>query len=103
MGSEGKKPSARRLGVHDDVQARLTEYRDLVMQLARRVAAAVAGGPDAVDEDATRFETESRDRLRPHYGDGVDPYFDAFSARTDYAGMRRFIEKNPGWSPPEPV
>ncbi|NNF38420.1 MAG: hypothetical protein HKN71_07125 [Gemmatimonadetes bacterium] len=89
-------------GVHAGVQARLAEYRDLLMQLVRRVAAALATGPAAAREDAVRFDAESRDRLRPHYGESVDPYFDAFSAGTDYAGVRRFVEKNPDWSSPGP-
>ena len=87
-------------GVHDRVQSRIAEYRDILNWLGRRVAAAVAAGPDAADEDAERFDAESRDRLRPHRGDNVDTYFDAFSPKTDYAGVRRFVQKNPGWSPP---
>jgi glyoxylase-like metal-dependent hydrolase (beta-lactamase superfamily II) len=87
-------------GVHGGVHERVAEYRDALGAVARRVAAAVDSGPAAADEDAERFDDESRDRLRPHCGDRIDPYFDAFSPRTDYAGVRRFIEKNPDWSPP---
>ncbi len=85
-------------GLHEGAVARAAEYTRTLLALYRRVSAAVASG--TADGDAERFDHESRETQRPWRGDAVDRYFDAFSAATDYAGMRRFVERNPDFSPP---
>ncbi|MEQ9569512.1 MAG: MBL fold metallo-hydrolase [Longimicrobiales bacterium] len=87
-------------GLHPEPVARARELEATLRALFRRVRAAVAAG--SVEADAEAFDAESREAQRPFRGDDVDRYFDAFSAATDHAGMRRFVEKNPGWTaPPE--
>lgn len=84
-------------GVHGDVRARASELARALVALAERVGVALAAGE--ADEDAVRYEGEVRARLSEHLShERVDRYFDTFSAATDYAGVRRFLEKNPGWS-----
>ncbi len=85
---------ASHFGLHGDVRGRASELARALVALAGRVEAALAAG-DA-DEDATRYEGEVRAGLADHLPrERVDRYFDTFSAATDYAGMRRFLEKNP--------
>lgn len=88
-------------GLHPDPVARAQEFERTLERFFRRVRGAVAAG-DA-ERDAEAFDRESRETHRPFRGDDVDRYFDAFSAATDYAGMRRFVERNPGWTPPDTV
>lgn len=85
-------------GIHPDPARRARELARTLTALHRRVTAAVASG--GADRDAEAFDAESRELQRPFRGDDVDRYFDLFSAATDYAGVRRFVEKNPGWRPP---
>ena len=87
-------------GVHSDPVARARELAHALLALRERVRAAVGEGAEAADADALAFDRESRDRLREWRGDDVDPYFDIFRAATDYAGMRRFVTRNPDWTPP---
>lgn len=86
-------------GMHDEPVARASAFADELRAFHARVAEAVAAGGTEADDDAEAFDIEARDRFRPFIGDAVDLYFDAFSAATDYAGMRRFVTKNPGWRP----
>jgi glyoxylase-like metal-dependent hydrolase (beta-lactamase superfamily II) len=83
-------------GVHARPGVRAAELRASLAALAGRVRSALDAG-DA-DADALRYEEEVRTRLAAHLArDRVDRYFDTFAAATDYAGVRRFLEKNPGW------
>jgi glyoxylase-like metal-dependent hydrolase (beta-lactamase superfamily II) len=87
-------------GVHDDVASRASELAEALTDLARRVRAALEAG-DA-DADALRYEDDVRARLSEHLArERVDRYFDTFTAATDYAGMRRWIERHPEWHPRE--
>ena len=86
-------------GLHDDPVGRASEFSATLRGFHARVSEALARGDGAADADALAFEVEVRDRLRAFLGDEVDRYFDAFAAATDYAGMRRFVRKNPEWRP----
>lgn len=80
-------------------RARTELFRRELLRLALRVRAALEAG-DA-DPDAERYDAEVRDRITEHRDrDWVDRYFDVFSAANDYRGVRRFLEKTPGWVPP---
>lgn len=87
-------------GLHPAPRDRALELDGTLRRLHRRVMAALEAGAARADADAEAFDAESREAQRPFRGDDVDRYFDAFSAATDYAGMRRFVEKNPGWTLP---
>lgn len=86
-------------GMHPDPVGRGAELAQALIGLHARVRAALEAG--VADADAEAFDRETRDALRVWRGDDVDPYFDAFSAATDYAGVRRFATKNPGWTAPD--
>jgi glyoxylase-like metal-dependent hydrolase (beta-lactamase superfamily II) len=74
-------------------------FRRELLRLALRVRAALEAG-DA-DEDAERYDAEVRDRIAEYMDrDWVDRYFAVFSAANDHRGVRRFLEKTPGWHPP---
>lgn len=88
-------------GIHSDPVARAGELGEALIALFRRVRSALERGDAHADTDGEAFDAETRDTLREWRGDAVDPYFDAFAASTDYAGMRRFATKNPGWSIPD--
>ena len=78
-------------GVHDDFAGRVSEMRDRLSTLRDRVEAALATGDDS-DRDV--YEREVREAIsvfRPK--DEVDGYFDAFSAATDWDGMRFYLER----------
>lgn len=83
-------------GLHGDPRGRASELAGALVALAGRVRQALARGE--ADTDALRYEDEVRARLAEHLArERVDRYFDIFAAATDYAGMRRFLEKNPRW------
>ncbi len=85
-------------GIHADVRARTDELEAGLLALAARVEAARTAG--RAEEDAAAFDREARDRLAEHLPrERVDRYLDVFSAVTDYRGVLRYLEKNPGWSP----
>ena len=78
-------------GVHDDFTGRLSEMRERLSALRDRVEAALASGDDS-DRDV--YEDEIREAIsafRPR--EEVDGYFDAFSAATDWDGMRLYLER----------
>lgn len=80
-------------GVHGGVSTRARMLTDRLLALEERVRAAVAAGEE---EDAERYEEEVRAELSAVLSrEQVDRYFDTFGAATDWAGMRRFVEKNP--------
>ncbi len=83
-------------GLHGDPVGRAEEFHRTLRALHTRVKAAEARG--VAEADAQAFDAETRDQLRPWRGDDVEGYFDVFSAATDYAGMLRFVRKNPTWT-----
>lgn len=92
---------ATHFGVHRDPARRARELDRELIRLARRVRAALGAG-DA-DRDAEAYEAEVRERLGAIVGQArASAYFDTFRAATDYAGVRRFIERNPGWRGRDP-
>lgn len=84
---------ATHFGLHGDVPGRVTQLRERLAALEARVRAAMARGDDA---DAARYDAEVRDELAPHLGrEEVDRYFDMFTAATDWAGVKFYLERNP--------
>lgn len=84
---------ATHFGIHGDVPGRVTQLRDGLRALELRVRVAMAGGDE---EDAARYDREVRDRLAPFVGrEEVERYFDMFTAATDWAGVRFYLERNP--------
>ncbi|MGD8321289.1 MAG: MBL fold metallo-hydrolase [Gemmatimonadota bacterium] len=84
---------ATHFGLHGEVQARVGQLRERLTELEARVRAAMARGDD---EDAERYDREVRDALAPHVGrEEVDRYFDMFTAATDWAGVKFYLERNP--------
>lgn len=84
---------ATHFGLHGDVPGRIGQLREGLGALERRVREAMARG-DA--EDAGRYDREVRDKLAPFLGrEEVERYFDMFTAATDYAGVRFYLERNP--------
>lgn len=84
---------ATHFGLHGRVQERVVQLREGLANLERRVRAAMARGDDG---DAARYDREVRDSLAPYLGrEEVERYFDMFTAATDYAGVRFYLERNP--------
>jgi glyoxylase-like metal-dependent hydrolase (beta-lactamase superfamily II) len=80
-------------GVHSGVAARALLLGERLLALEERVRAAVAAGDE---DDASRYEEEVRAEIAGTLPrEQVDRYFDTFGAATDWAGMRRFVERNP--------
>lgn len=79
-------------GMHADVASRVEGLRSGLRALARRVQDAMERG-DA-DRDAEAFEEEVRAEQALHLPrERIDRYFGSFSAATDYAGVRRYLER----------
>lgn len=82
---------AAHFGFHGEPVARARELNAALLQLERRVAAALARD-DASAADA--YEEEVRSRLAEHRDrELIDRYFDTFPAATDWAGMRLYLER----------
>ena len=78
-------------GIHDDFVGRLSEMRTRLSALRDRVEAALSTGDDS-DRDV--YEREVREAISVfRASDEVDGYFDAFSAATDWDGMRLYLER----------
>jgi glyoxylase-like metal-dependent hydrolase (beta-lactamase superfamily II) len=89
-----ERAAVSHFGVHTDPTERAAELRAALVALAGRVRAALEAGK--AEADAERYEEEVRVRLAEHLPRAhVDRYFDTFTAATDYAGVRRFVERNP--------
>jgi glyoxylase-like metal-dependent hydrolase (beta-lactamase superfamily II) len=87
---------ATHFGVHEDPVSRARELDGALRSLAGRVRRALEAG--RADGDARDYDEEVRERVGAAVGAGrASAYFDTFSAATDYAGARRFVERNPGW------
>ena len=84
---------ATHFGVHAHVPERIAQLREGLASVERRVRDAVAR--DDLD-DAQRYDREVRERLSPFREPGrVDEYFDMFTAATDWAGVKFYVERNP--------
>ncbi len=80
-------------GFHGNVRARCRLLQERLHALEARVRAALDAGDSG---DAERYEQEVRDELGSHVDrERVDRYFDTFSAATDWAGVKFYVERNP--------
>jgi glyoxylase-like metal-dependent hydrolase (beta-lactamase superfamily II) len=96
-----ERAAVAHFGLHAEPLRRTGELRDTLVALALRVREALVRG-DA-DADAERFEAEVREtQARAVPRERVDRYFGTFAAATDYAGMRRWVERHPEWRDPRP-
>jgi glyoxylase-like metal-dependent hydrolase (beta-lactamase superfamily II) len=78
-------------GVRGGVAERLGQLEERLRALETRVRAALEAGDDA-DPDA--YERAVREEQSVHLPrEHVDRYFDVFPAATDWAGVRRYLEK----------
>ncbi len=84
---------ATHFGIHPDAPARARQLAERLAALERRVRRAI----DTNDvEDAGRYDREVRDELAPFLGrEEVERYFDLFTAATDWAGVKFYLERNP--------
>ncbi|MDT8370167.1 MAG: MBL fold metallo-hydrolase [Longimicrobiales bacterium] len=79
---------------------RIDAFRSELLRLALRVRAALE--IDDAEEDALRYDAETRARLGDHLDrEWVDRYFDVFSAANDYRGVVRFLTRAPDWRAPD--
>lgn len=84
---------ATHFGLHGDVPGRIGQLREGLLSLERRVRDARARGNE--EDDALRYDREVRERLAPFVGRAeVERYFDMFTAATDWAGVRFYLERN---------
>ena len=79
-------------GLHGAVADRVEQLRTRLDALEARVRRAMESGDD---DDAARFDEEVRAELAAYLPEGrVDRYFETFSAATDWAGVRFYLERN---------
>lgn len=84
---------ATHFGFHGHVQERITQLREGLSAVEGRVRDAVARGND---DDALRYDREVRERLAPYREPGqVDRYFEMFTAATDWAGVKFYLQRHP--------
>jgi glyoxylase-like metal-dependent hydrolase (beta-lactamase superfamily II) len=84
---------ATHFGLHGDVPNRVRQLREGLAGLEARVRAAVARGDE---DDALRYDEEVRDGLAPFLGrEAVDRYFGMFTAASDWAGVKFYLDRNP--------
>lgn len=87
-------------GLHTDLHGRRRELREALDALALRVHRAMEAGPEAMEEDAEAFHRETLERLGSHVPEErVERYFEMFSARTDWQGVRFHLERTPDAAP----
>lgn len=78
-------------GVHSEFEARRVELLERLDALVARVSRALEGGRL---DDAERYEAEVRETLARYVDrERVDRYFDTFRARTDWEGVRFYLER----------
>ena len=79
-------------GVHGNVEDRRQQLSERLAKLEARVRAALRRGKE---NDPLDYEEEVREEISAHRPrELVDRYFDVFPAATDWAGVRRYIEKS---------
>ncbi len=84
---------AAHFGLHGNVPERIDALREGLTALEARVRTAVAAGDE---DDAARYDDEVRDQQAPFVGsERTNRYFEMFSAATDWAGMRFYVQRNP--------
>jgi len=84
---------ATHFGLHGNVPDRVRQMRERLKRVEARVRAAIDSGDGG---DADRYDREVRDELAAFLGtDEVERYFDMFSAATDWAGVKFYVERNP--------
>lgn len=89
-----RRVGAAHFGWHEDLSGRAMELLGALTALAARVRREMAG-PDP-EGAAARYDTEVRYRLAGWLSrERIDRYFDAFSARSDWGGVRHYLERNP--------
>jgi glyoxylase-like metal-dependent hydrolase (beta-lactamase superfamily II) len=85
--------AATHFGLHGDVPGRIRQLGERLVTLEARVRAATAAGDES---DADRYEREVRAELSKYLGrEAVDGYFDMFTAATDWAGVKFYLDRNP--------
>ncbi|MBI4538831.1 MAG: MBL fold metallo-hydrolase [Gemmatimonadetes bacterium] len=78
-------------GVHEDFEPRRAQLVERIGRAVARVSQAVAEGRS---EDADRYEEEVRAALSAYLpGDRVRRYFETFRVRTDWDGIRFYLER----------
>ncbi len=84
---------ATHFGIHGSVSDRVRQLREGLAALEARVRRAMEKRDD---EDAEQYDVEVRASLGAILGrESVDRYFDMFSAATDWAGVKFYLERNP--------
>jgi glyoxylase-like metal-dependent hydrolase (beta-lactamase superfamily II) len=84
---------ATHFGLRGEVPDRVRQMKERLARVETRVRAAMGRGDDG---EAVRYDREVREELAPFLGkDEVDRYFDMFSAATDWAGVKFYLERNP--------
>ncbi len=84
---------AAHFGLHGDVRGRCRALQERLAALEERVRHAMDDGDDG---DAERYAREVSEELEPYVGpERVERYFRTFSAATDWAGVRFYLERNP--------
>jgi glyoxylase-like metal-dependent hydrolase (beta-lactamase superfamily II) len=90
LGVAPERFGAAHFGLHGDVPARVEQLRERLGALELRVRRALARGDV---EDAGRYDGEVREELAGVCGrERVDRYFENFSAATDWAGVKFYLE-----------
>jgi len=91
-------------GLHANLHARRLEILTRLEELALRVHAAMEEGPSKEEEDAQRFHEETVATLSTFLPpERVEQYFQAFSAATDWRGMRFHLARVPAARPNKSV
>jgi glyoxylase-like metal-dependent hydrolase (beta-lactamase superfamily II) len=91
---------ATHFGLHPDLRERRRRLREALEALALRVDRAMSEGPGAEEADREAFHRETLEAHAPPLStDRVERYFNTFSARTDWDGMRFHLERTPGARP----
>jgi glyoxylase-like metal-dependent hydrolase (beta-lactamase superfamily II) len=91
-GVRPERVAATHFGVHGSVEDRRHQLADRLARVESRVRAALEKGKE---HDALDYEQEVREEISAHRErELVDRYFDVFPAATDWAGVKRYIEKS---------
>lgn len=89
-----RRVGAAHFGWHEDLGGRAIELLGALTALAARVRREM-DGPDPAGAPA-RYDAEVRSRLAGWLArERIDRYFDAFSATSDWSGIRHYLERNP--------